>query len=712
MPQPADQQSFDQRKAAYLAERAGTGLLLLLAVWSVLVVYSYQWNIANLRNEKVVLATSEARAVWNKDQAFRQWGNRHGGVYVEPNERTPPNPDLDHLPKRDVETTDGTRLTLMNPAYMMRQMTEEFEKDYGIKGKITGLRFLNKINEPDEWERSVLLRYVSGDAREIIEEKDIAGEPYLRYMRPMFMEPGCDKCHAVLGYKTGDLRGGVSVSIPLRPYFAAANQSSRSIFATHLGVWLMGASGLALFGWHALTKKRERERLLLQLEHNALYDSLTALPTRALVEDRINQALAFLRRSPASLFAVCFIDLDRFKHINDAFGHAVGDRLLCQVGDALKRVIRPSDTVGRLGGDEYIIVLNPVRDLEETLGIARRIRQDLQTPLRIDNREMGIGASVGIALSTDGSETAEEMIRNADIAMYRAKHGDLGGIEVFKHGMQAAVRDHTELEASLRVALANDQFEVYYQPIVDLADNRIAGFEALLRWHYPQRGLIPPDQFIPMAEETGDINAIGAWVLEKACMQVRDWQQRYGLAEPRLSIAVNLSPRQLLGEDIVSVVDGALTRSGIRPEQLRLEVTETALIREQDYARGQLDRLRGLGCLLSADDFGTGYSSLTYLQQYQFDSYKIDKQFVQDGSENGTGLKLCNALIGLADDLGIQVIAEGVETRAQYRRLRDMGCRAMQGYYFSRPMPAALVDELFQKGLHLDIDELALMAAA
>jgi EAL domain-containing protein (putative c-di-GMP-specific phosphodiesterase class I) len=253
---------------------------------------------------------------------------------------------------------------------------------------------------------------------------------------------------------------------------------------------------------------------------------------------------------------------------------------------------------------------------------------------------------------------------------------------------------------------------VYYQPIVDLADNRIAGFEALLRWHYPQRGLIPPDQFIPMAEETGDINAIGAWVLEKACMQVRDWQQRYGLAEPRLSIAVNLSPRQLLGEDIVSVVDGALTRSGIRPEQLRLEVTETALIREQDYARGQLDRLRGLGCLLSADDFGTGYSSLTYLQQYQFDSYKIDKQFVQDGSENGTGLKLCNALIGLADDLGIQVIAEGVETRAQYRRLRDMGCRAMQGYYFSRPMPAALVDELFQKGLHLDIDELALMAAA
>lgn len=712
MSEAAATESFDEHKASYLAERTGVSLLLLFVVWSLLVVYSYRWNDDNLRSEKVALATSEARSLWNKDQAFRQWATRHGGLYVQPDERTPPNPALQHIENRDVVTTDGMQLTLMNPAYMMRQMTQEFEQDYGIKGKITGLRYLNEANRPDAWERTILERYAGGDAGEVIEETRINGEPYLRLMKPMFMKRGCLKCHAILGYREGDLRGGVSVSIPLLPYFAAADRSSRSVRTTHVMVWLFGSIGLAVFAWHAFAKRRERNRLLGRLEHNALYDGLTGLPTRTLVEDRINKATATTSRYPDHLFAVCFIDLDRFKHINDAFGHATGDALLRRVGQILTDSTRPADTVARLGGDEYVVLLDTIGDAEEALLITGRIREKLLTPLKVGEQEVRVGASIGIALSGSDRLSANDMIRNADIAMYRAKHGDTGGVEVFTDSMHAAVRDLTTLESDLQRALQNGELELYYQPIVDLGRQRTIGLEALLRWRHPQRGFVPPDQFIPIAEETGAIHEIGAWVMAESCRQLGEWQRRHEAPGQTLHLAVNLSPRQLLDENIVDILSDTLRINGIKPGHLHLEVTETAVIREQAQARDQLDALRGLGCRLSADDFGTGYSSLTYLQQYHFDSYKIDRQFVQDDSQNGAGMKLCNALIGLADDLGMQVVAEGVETHEQYLRLHGMGCRIMQGYYFARPAPAARIDAFLANGLHVDLARLAGRGAA
>lgn len=491
MAQRSDETSFDERKQSYLSGHLGLTLVLLLAGWTSLVAYSNHWNQSYLYREKVALATSEARSLWNKDMAFREWATRHGGVYVPPTDTTPPSPYLAHLPDRDVMTTDGKRLTLLNPAYMMRQMTEEFEQTYGIKGKITGLRYLNPVNAPDTWEKDVLEAFSEGKTDEVVEETSIGEQRYLRLMKPMYMTPGCEKCHAVLGYKTGDLRGGISVSVPLAPYLHAAEQSSRAMSATHLGIWMLGVLGLWLAAIQAVRKRRERVTLLSQLEQAALYDDLTALPTRALFEDRIRQAIRISKRDPQRLFGLCFIDLDRFKQINDTYGHAVGDELLIQVGGVLSRAVRPLDTVARLGGDEYIVLLNQIADAGEAVAIAERILEELNAPFMVAERTVQIGASVGIALSDGTYDAPETMIRHADIAMFRAKRGSGRRIEVFNTDMQEDVRQATELESMLRQALQNREFEVHYQPVVHLGEQRIASFEALLRWHHPLKGSIP-----------------------------------------------------------------------------------------------------------------------------------------------------------------------------------------------------------------------------
>lgn len=702
--------SLDERRHHYLREHNYAVILGLLAVWTLLVAYSYQWNRSHLFDETVALARREAEALWNKDQAFRQWGTRHGGVYVRPSEWSPPNPFLDHLPDRDLETTDGVKLTLVNPAYMMRQVTELFDETYGIKGRITGLRQLNPDNAPDDWEREVLLRWTSGDVQDVTAQTQIGGRPFLRFMRPMYMVDGCDKCHAVLGYKTGDLRGGVSVSIPLTPYFDAAADTLNSILATHVAVWLLGTASLFVFALSVRRKQRERRQHLAQLERAALYDALTGLPTRMLLHDRIGHAIRSLGRRPGQSVAVCFIDLDRFKHINDTYGHAVGDGLLVAVSQILQHAVRPNDTVGRLGGDEYVVLLNGVEDAGDASAIMERLLTALREPVNVAGQAVQIDASIGIAMSNLATDTAETLIRHADIAMFRAKRDSGQRIAVFDTSMHEHIRELTETEAALRSALKNDEFMVYYQPIVSSRSRRIAGFEALLRWRHPQLGMVPPDHFVPIAEEIGEIHAIGAWVIEQACEQIAAWRTHFD--DGALQISVNLSALQLLDPEFLDKVRNTTTRAGVDPSQLCLEITETALVRDQAGVTDCLGRLRDFGCRLAADDFGTGYSSLTYLQRYRFDAFKIDKQFVQDDSESSTGSKLCKALIGLADDLGMIVVAEGVETSDQFDRLRDMGCDRMQGYYFSRPLPPAEINALLQRGLHRDNTRLAAHSAA
>ncbi len=670
--------------------------VLAVVVITVLVGYSWYWNTENIRTENMNLALTEARTNWNKDAAFRQWATRHGGLYVVPDERTPPNPALQHLPNRDVSTTDGKKLTLMNPAYMMRQMAEEFEEDFGVKGKITGKVQLNPINKPDDWQLKVLNIFESGKTNEFYEQQTIDGKPYLRYMKAMYMTEGCVKCHGILGFKDGDLRGGVSISIPLARYFATANEANRGILVTHALVWLAGVIAVIAFA-------RLFARLLLRTANEALHDSLTKLPNIRLFKNRLEQSFRNFQRDPASLFAVCFLDLDRFKNLNDSRGHKIGDELLISLSNRLAGLLRPGDTLARMGGDEFTLLLNDINSVDDVLSVTERILLSFKKPFYIDNDEIYTNASIGICLVTDEYRQPEDMIRDADIAMYRAKSAGKGRVDIYNPEMHEYAKETMQIENDLRIAIQKNQLEVYYQPVIDVRKGRIEGFEALLRWHHPTLGSVSPDRFIPVAENSGQIKEIGKWVLEQACMQTREWSLQFS-PDNEFSISVNLSGIQLTEHGIEQTIDEILTRTRFNKSRLHLEVTETALVGHKEQAREAVNNIRQLGISISIDDFGKGYCSLAYLQEFEFDTLKIDKDFVQDMQPNGKGLQLVRMLMLLARDLKLKVVAEGVETEEQFARLSAMKCPFIQGYYFSRPVSARQIKKMLDQGCHRNIN--------
>lgn len=683
-------------------------VILAVLIWSTLVGYSLEWNISNLQDEQVNLAISAAKSNWNKDQAFRQWATKHGGVYVPPTERTPPSPYLGHLDRRDVVTTEGMKLTLMNPAYMIRQMTTEFEDTYGVKGKITGKITLNPINQPDAWELAALGRFENEKIAEVLEQAEIDGAPYMRYMKPMYMTKECELCHAVLGFREGDLRGGVSISIPMTPYLNAASQTSRSMVITHLVVWLIGSVGFVTFGLYARRRHLERSALLARLEHDALYDALTGLPNRFLFSDRLGVSMAKLERDRTHLFAVCFVDLDRFKNLNDSYGHAMGDQLLRSVSDRFSKLLRPSDTVARMGGDEFTFLLDGLTKSQESFQIAKRILNSVERPFDIDGHSISVGASIGICLGDSKYQSPEEILRDADTAMYRAKALGKGRIDIFEPEMHAEVAQTTRIEHDLHTALERNELSIHYQPVVNLQTNRVDGFEALLRWQHPLLGNIPPDQFIPIAESSDVIEHIGQWVLEHACRQVAVWNKCYSEA-CRFFISVNLSARQVSHVEFVQGLQETLDKLAFDPSCLHCELTETLLITDQDTTLKNMTRLRQMGIHLSADDFGKGYSSLTYLQNFSFNILKIDKQFVQDMGTQCKDRRLVGSLLRLAQDFDLSVVAEGVETREQMEILRQLNCRWVQGYYFCKPLPVEGIEQLLQVDAQLSAETLLSM---
>ncbi len=683
--------SFILSKSTYLS-------LLAIFVLTLLTAYSYYWNIDNIHNEKLNLALAEAKANWNKDASFRKWATRHGGMYVEPDERTPPNPALAHLPHRDVVTTDGTKLTLMNPAYMMRQMTHEFEKDYGIKGKITGKLQLNPINKPDDWQLKALNLFESGVSDEIYEQQTIDNKPYLRYMKAMYMTEGCVKCHGILGFKDGDLRGGVSVSIPLSPYFSAAKETGKSILTTHIILWLVGFIAI-LFITKVIRK------MMLHMMHDAMHDPLTLLPNISLFKNRVQQAFDKYKRNPIHRFAVCFLDLDRFKNLNDSHGHRVGDKLLIELSHRLNDLVRPGDTVARMGGDEFTLLLDNVAGLDSVITITERILNSFKEPFNIDDDKIYTNASIGICMSSPEYKDIDDMIRDADIAMYRAKSSGKGQIDIFNPEMHEYAMETMKIENDLRSAIEKNQLEVYFQPVIDLQQQRIEGFEALLRWHHPLMGDVSPERFIPVAEHTGQIKELGQWVLEQACRRTQQWNLQYA-ADNEFSIAVNLSSIQIAEPDINSKIEAVLQKTQMTQTKLHLEITETALLGRKDEARIIIEKFRDSGISLSIDDFGKGYCSLTYLQAFDFDVLKIDKDFIQDMGHDGKGLQLVRTLMLLAHNLNMKVVAEGVETAEQLEQLKTMNCPFIQGYYYSRPLPAEGIEALLEAGCHNDIEKL------
>jgi len=436
-----------------------------------------------------------------------------------------------------------------------------------------------------------------------------------------------------------------------------------------------------------ISARREAEE---ELRHQAFHDSLTGLANRALFTDRLEHAL---QRQPAGSIgaAVLFLDLDDFKTINDSLGHLAADQLLRATGDRIKSVLRSADTVARFGGDEFAVLLDEVVHPSIAARTADRIAQALATPFTVGDRELFVSASIGIAIGCD----PEELLRAADVAMYRVKAGGKGHHAFYEPAMDDAVFSRLELVADLRRAALRNEFVLHYQPTVSLADRRIVGVEALLRWQHPTRGLIPPLEFVSLAEETGLIVSIGRMVLMKACQQVATWQRELKL-EPPLRLAVNVSARQLQDPGFAADVDGALRASGLDPSCLTLELTESVLMQSGPLGTAALGRLRQLGVQLALDDFGTGYSSLGYLQELPVQVVKIDRSFVQDMHKRERSAALVRAIIDLGGGLGLSLVAEGVEEEAQAAELRRLGCDTGQGFLFARPLETEALEELLR----------------
>ena len=429
----------------------------------------------------------------------------------------------------------------------------------------------------------------------------------------------------------------------------------------------------------------ERKEFEEQLAHQAFHDPVTNLANRALFSDRVEHALMRSQRGFPDI-AVVFIDLDDFKTVNDSLGHAAGDQVLQEVARRLRIAVRPTDTVARFGGDEFAVLLESVSDSSEAADAAARILHALEIPYEIDGKQVFPRASVGICMVNreDAVPEAAELLRNADVAMYMAKRDSKGSYRVFEPAMHERVVERLELRAELQQAIDADQLELHYQPVVRLGGHEILGVEALLRWNHPTRGLIPPNQFIPLAEETGLIISMGRWVLNEACREGAALQARFQRTEP-LAISVNLSVRQLQSDSIISDVRSALETSGLPPSSLVLEITESVMLADTDFAVQRLGELKGLGVRLAMDDFGTGYSSLSYLSRFPVDILKMDRSFVGSG-ENAA---LQSAIIALGASLELDVVAEGIELPEQEQSLHDLGCEIGQGFLFARPMPSS-----------------------
>lgn len=464
-------------------------------------------------------------------------------------------------------------------------------------------------------------------------------------------------------------------------------------FVIDRGYIVRGADGKPERMLGSMMDVTERKSLEQQLTHQALHDPLTKIANRALFKNRVDHALSKLARTNSSL-AVLFLDLDNFKAINDSLGHAAGDKLLVLVAERLQDCLRSADTAARLGGDEFAVLVEQMLRPDESVMIAERILAVFRQPFTIDGKEIHVGTSIGIAGSSTDTLQSEELLRNADLAMYLAKSQGKGKFVVFEQKMHAALMERIELEEDLRRGIEEKEFVIHYQPILDLESQEMLGMEALVRWMHPRLGMLSPIKFIPLAEETNLIVPLGDWILREACRQVQEWRDENGID---VSVTVNISIRQFQQAELVDMVSRSLSESSLPPKSLILEITESFMMTDTESTILKLHELKKIGVRLAIDDFGTGYSSLSYLQRFPIDILKIDKSFIDKLGQGSEGNAVARAIIMMGDSLNLKTIAEGIENKVQIDQLQILGCEAGQGFHFAKPLTPGDMDEFLMK---------------
>jgi diguanylate cyclase (GGDEF)-like protein/PAS domain S-box-containing protein len=587
---------------------------------------------------------------------------------------------------------------------------------YTLYQQLQITRMRRRLSERDE-----LFRLVSENAGDMIALVDMEGSR-------LYNSPAYQK---VLGYSPEELSSTSSFE-QIHPddrhrVLEAAEHARRTGVGRTLeyrirhkdGSWrvlessanpILGASGKAekmvIVNRDITARKHAEEKLV----HQSLHDALTGLPNRSLFLDRVQRAFIHARRHPEYKFAVLFIDVDDFKKFNDSFGYAAGDEALVELAARLSSSLRKhqavarlalmphgDDTLARLGGDEFAVLLDDIKDPSDAIRVASRIQDAVAAPFLFNTQEVFSSASIGIVLSTAGRDRAEDLLRDADIAMCRAKSAGKARYEVFDSEMHSQAVVRLRLEREMRGAISRGEFVVHYQPIVQLATGRITGFEALARWQHPERGLLPPGEFIEVAEQTGLIVALNRWLLREICQQARVWHARYP-SDPPLAVTANITSKELLQEDLVNSIRHTLQQTAMNPHHLQLEIRETVAMADAENATQVLAQLKGLGVRLSIDDFGTGYSSLSRLQALPLDTLKIDRSFISDMHDDPDKREIVRIIVMLGQQLGMKVVAEGTETAEQVKYLKDLGCDYAQGYFFSRPVDARAFDELLAAG--------------
>jgi len=498
------------------------------------------------------------------------------------------------------------------------------------------------------------------------------------YTRPQFLSMSLRHIHECDSYEEFKQVGGSTDSYVGRTWRHLKADTTMIDVAIYARDITRGKTPAILMAVIDIT---ERKRAEARVAHMAHHDALTGLPNRVLLRQRMEEALQRMQRMGHKVATLC-IDLDNFKPVNDTLGHSCGDLLLQRVAERIRAMLRPDDTVARLGGDEFAVIQTGISGPSETSALARRLLADLSDPFEIMGHQVVVGASIGVALAPTDGDNPDKLFKNADLALYRAKADGKGAFRFFEAEMDARAQVRRKLEMDLRTAMVGETLDVHYQPLVNLTNGDISGFEALVRWPHPEHGFVPPSEFIPVAEETGLIVPLGAYVLKKACRDASQWPDH-------IKLAVNLSPLQFRTGSLFVTVKEALETSGLAPHRLELEITETLLLEKVDHVLATLHALRALGVRISMDDFGTGYSSLSYLRKFPFDKIKIDRSFVHDLSVNADSQAIVRAILSLGKSLGITITAEGVETEPELACLKLEGCHEGQGYLFSRAQPQA-----------------------
>jgi len=662
-------------------------VLVIILSWTIIIILSLFWSFYLLKDTVKKQAYSQAKAAIQKDLAYRKLVSESGGLYVPLEKGIPQNPYLSHIAHRDIKTDEGQQLTLINSSYFVR-LVHDIEKEAGnetLKSNVSSIHPLRSENLPNSWEKKALKLLEKG-AKEVSE---ICHEPdgdYFIMMKPRYTRTSCFACHTDGFFKLGDVMGGLSVKVPMFPLEKERNEQMLIYTSGHLVIWIAGL--LLIYGGNILVKRKESD-----LFYTRYYDALTGLPNRRYLQEILGGYIAKAQQE-SQHGALLLFDIDRFKNINDSLGHATGDKLLTSIASNISLETNKGQFIARYGNDEFVIIL-PDLGLDPDIAFARshsvavRIQDNIAKTYQIQNNELHITTSIGIAVFPQQGDNCAELLKHADTALHESKSTGCNHISTFDHKLQIKAEERLLLEKELRIAIQNKQLSLYYQPQLG-KENKIIGFEALARWLHPKLGMIPPEKFISVAEESGLIYSLGEWGLLTACQQIKKCLQ-LGVLKEYMIIAVNISALEFHRQEFVSQVKEIITNVDIPAHYLKIELTESAVIDDIHATILKMKELKEIGIRFSLDDFGTGYASLSYLRQLPIQQIKIDKFFVQNMLNNLYDQAIIKAVTDMAEIMCIDVIAEGIEEQEQLDLLHELGCYHYQGYFYS---PAIAEDKM------------------